>query len=207
MLISIHAPVKGATCKSNASSLYGYISIHAPVKGATGMMGRWNGRWQIFQSTHPWRVRRGALPIYMADIVVFQSTHPWRVRRLISTSFSIHSLNFNPRTREGCDYPLLLGQLILKWFQSTHPWRVRQFSICLHHHSMKISIHAPVKGATTLQTYPKKQLYRISIHAPVKGATAFKLAQSLSALSSIILRADWKAVQFLSQLSGYCSFL
>ena len=30
----------------------------------------------------------------------------------------------------------------------------------------------------------------ISIHAPVKGATAFKLAQSLSALSSIILRTD-----------------
>ena len=52
-----------------------------------------------------------------------------------------------------------------------------------------ISIHAPVKGATMSISKKLRQL-RISIHAPVKGATAFKLAQSLSALSSIILRTD-----------------
>ena len=35
-LISIHAPVKGATVKPTDHAVCGYISIHAPVKGATG---------------------------------------------------------------------------------------------------------------------------------------------------------------------------
>ncbi len=33
--ISIHAPAKGATCPFNFSSLWVFISIHAPAKGAT----------------------------------------------------------------------------------------------------------------------------------------------------------------------------
>ena len=35
---------------------------------------------------------------------------------------------------------------------------------------MQISIHAPVKGATRIESL-EKQLADISIHAPVKGAT------------------------------------
>ena len=33
--ISIHAPVKGATCPNCGAKMDGGISIHAPVKGAT----------------------------------------------------------------------------------------------------------------------------------------------------------------------------
>ena len=33
--ISIHAPVKGATCKGGIGDRFADISIHAPVKGAT----------------------------------------------------------------------------------------------------------------------------------------------------------------------------
>ena len=96
----------------------------------------------------------------------------------------IHLTNFNPRTREGCDYDKHIS-----WYYTWHfnP-RTRE-------------------GCDKQMLFALKDDIQISIHAPVKGATAFKLAQSLSALSSIILRADWKAVQFLSQLSGYCSFL
>ena len=57
--------------------------------------------------------------------------------------------NFNPRTREGCDdrcSPLSTSALL-------------------------ISIHAPVKGATTAAASGMGQTVRISIHAPVKGAT------------------------------------
>ncbi|WP_039861750.1 hypothetical protein, partial [Peptoniphilus lacrimalis] len=36
-----------------------------------------------------------------------------------------------------------------------------------------ISIHAPVKGATTFRVTKDENLGKISIHAPVKGATAF----------------------------------
>ena len=76
--------------------------------------------------------------------------------------------HFNPRTREGCDPE---AKLIIA------PRYI-------------ISIHEPVKGATVCQDGPVFKYTEISIHEPVKGATAFKLAQSLSALSSIILRTD-----------------
>ena len=35
LLISIHAPVKGATASAKWSAIISSISIHAPVKGAT----------------------------------------------------------------------------------------------------------------------------------------------------------------------------
>ena len=76
--------------------------------------------------------------------------------------------NFNPRTREGCDVSFNRVDFV----------------------TFGISIHAPVKGATPRLFAFAVVFNFISIHAPVKGATAFKLAQSLSALSSIILRTD-----------------
>ena len=61
-------------------------------------------------------------------------------------------LDFNPRTREGCD----------EGVNATH--RI----------VTNISIHAPVKGATF--NNPKLSMITggISIHAPVKGATLHK---------------------------------
>ena len=56
-------------------------------------------------------------------------------------------MSFNPRTRKGCD--LFFTQ---DWAAST------------------VSIHAPVKDATTL-TYDDEHLPMVSIHAPVKDAT------------------------------------
>ena len=87
------------------------ISIHAPVKGATSKTILLCIHWQIFQSTHPWRVRR----------IVF------------AFSFPVH-WNFNPRTREGCDTAQGLLIVTMLIFQSTHPWRVRQPSNWLSHY-------------------------------------------------------------------------
>ena len=60
-------------------------------------------------------------------------------------------LYFNPRSREGSDFLMALGLIF--------PW---------------ISIHAPVKGATSVK-FVEILLARISIHAPVKGATVMRL--------------------------------
>ena len=57
--------------------------------------------------------------------------------------------DFNPRTREGCDY-----SSVVSWIGN-----------------MIISIHAPVKGATWIPEDLLEKRVRISIHAPVKGAT------------------------------------
>ena len=56
-------------------------------------------------------------------------------------------IDFNPRTREGCDG----GQ-------------------APYHDYGPISTHAPVKGATD-DGETRKTLHPISTHAPVKGAT------------------------------------
>ena len=60
----------------------------------------------------------------------------------------LHRLSFNPRTRKGCDMRI-------------HPF-ILDF--------LKVSIHAPVKGATNFD-HIKKSIEIVSIHAPVKGAT------------------------------------
>ena len=57
--------------------------------------------------------------------------------------------DFNPRSREGSD----------------------ERGVAYAHLPL-ISIHAPVKGATTVQIYGTNT-HGISIHAPVKGATYF----------------------------------
>ena len=96
--------------------------------------------------------------------------------------------DFNPRTRKGCDQEVEEQHFFLAWISIHAPvkgaTRNRFYAVQL---PRIISIHAPVKGATALAAAVFEALL-ISIHAPVKGATAFKLTQSLSALSSIILR-------------------
>ncbi len=53
LLISIHAPVKGATRLVSCAHVLIQISIHAPVKGATLLLSTRMGEWFLFQSTHP----------------------------------------------------------------------------------------------------------------------------------------------------------
>ena len=52
-MISIHAPVKGATLIHIRRHYNRDISIHAPVKGATQRREKFRYPWRTFQSTHP----------------------------------------------------------------------------------------------------------------------------------------------------------
>ena len=56
ILISIHAPAKGATRVPSGSCVVFHISIHAPAKGATNYYEGFD-EIRLFQSTHPRRVR------------------------------------------------------------------------------------------------------------------------------------------------------
>ena len=100
-----------------------------------------------FQSTHPRRVRPPPSDKYLFRLK-FQSTHPRRVRLAPAAntsedlrisihtpakgatpafpSFTLVICDFNPHTREGCDYS----------------------SSFTHTYFFKISIHTPAKGAT-----------------------------------------------------------
>ena len=80
------------------------------------------------------------------------------------TNLFAYIVNFNPRTREGCDNEQLY------WLADS---------------GVKISIHAPVKGATVNEAGKMRCQLAISIHAPVKGATDSRFVYAADALISI----------------------
>ncbi len=145
VIISIHAPAKGATCFRVKIFFNANISIHAPAKGATPHHPRlpllpkhFNPRSREGSDTarphmrpamrnfNP-RSREGsdAFSDWIDDPVYpFQSTLPRRERRIFPMAFRTFP-DFNPRSREGSD--------MSTW---TFP------------KTLKISIHAPAKGAT-----------------------------------------------------------
>mgnify|MGYP000464287369 CR=1 FL=1 len=124
VIISIHAPARGATiiekvkevvndnfnprtregCDLDKLSCFLLdlcISIHAPARGATYDVAQQNLYYHLFQSTHPRGVRRhgGRQGIYIRYF------NP-RTREGCDTkikSVLLRFLHFNPRTREGCD--------------------------------------------------------------------------------------------------------
>ena len=103
-------------------------------------------------------------------------------------------MNFNPRTREGCDYRRILRRRRRETISIHAPvkgatlphsrdrnasghFNPRTREGCdlrqryFHEVFAVISIHAPVKGATCLELLRYFVARLISIHAPVKGAT------------------------------------
>ena len=164
--ISIHAPAKGATLVLVAS---------APSKEFQSTLPRrerqeWQGKvYSIdgFQSTLPRRERlcetdkrsiglkfQSTLPrrerqqkrSRILTIQKFQSTLPRRERLSSADIETVHK-HFNPRSREGSDRSEV------------------KILTC-----QKISIHAPAKGATSMDDRLIR-IETISIHAPAKGAT------------------------------------
>ena len=58
LVVSIHAPTRGATSPTLPNNIASLVSIHAPTRGATSYgLGSLSPR--LFQSTHPHGVRRG----------------------------------------------------------------------------------------------------------------------------------------------------
>jgi len=122
-MISIHAPVKGATSEPGTTERLARISIHAPVKGAT------SGR-ELPLGNHPISIHA---PVKGATC----SARP-------SPSLCTY---FNPRTREGCDFPEATASTALRDFNP----RTREGCDACSPPDFRphyISIHAPVKGAT-----------------------------------------------------------
>ena len=124
LLISIHAPTRGAT--TGSGNLFGdsIISIHAPTRGATLKIGGGAAPIENFnpRSHEGSDVQRGKI---FYSLRRFQSTLPRGERPQYRTI--IHSIvYFNPRSHEGSDGNMLLQLL-----------------------STVISIHAPTRGATS----------------------------------------------------------
>ena len=123
LIISIHAPVRGATTVVPEPEPTPQISIHAPVRGATFFDGFF--------------------------ILFFLDFNP-RSREGSDDNRFIHftrGTDFNPRSREGSDYTCVLSPVC---FLNFNP-RSREGSDDRSARGVKImtiSIHAPVRGAT-----------------------------------------------------------
>ena len=146
-MISIHAPTKGATSVRWYSVRRGDISIHAPTKGATGN-GISDNPEGKFQSTLP---RRERLRGYNHSCF-FKYFNPRSHEGSDTFRTGCHSTysHFNPRSHEGSDEQHLIMLSNYKKFQSTLPRRERRPPVTIPDHEFSISIHAPTKGATSL---------------------------------------------------------
>ena len=81
---------------------------------------------------------------------------------------------FNPRTHTGCDTsPKNNGSYYDCFNPRTHTGC--DFIRSVKHLIVRVSIHAPTRGAT--RRYPVDPFLRggVSIHAPTRGATAYRL--------------------------------
>ena len=80
-------------------------------------------------------------------------------------------MGFNPRPRAGGDFNLLLFKLLLSKVSIHAPVQGATFpKLDLSNSYLPVSIHAPVQGATNYYTALKAKS-EVSIHAPVQGAT------------------------------------
>ena len=166
-LISIHAPVKGATLCFPATHSFLPISIHAPVKGATHAYTTRRGRGGI--SIHaPAKGATVLPPLHQPPPAYFNprsregSDFQW-LYMLFVHSISIHApakgatiayrytaahRNFNPRSREGSDSATRFHASSHSHFnprsREGSDGKARRFVFS----GSIISIHAPAKGAT-----------------------------------------------------------
>ncbi len=146
-MISIHAPARGATERTEGKNIVQNISIHAPARGATGNT---DIRHPTDQNFNP-RSREGS------DFLRVPAN-------MTGKQISIHA------PARGATLTLWLALRAVVKFQSTLPRGERHyeeiFPLCVK----RISIHAPARGATAPQRLCKSS-GTISIHAPARGAT------------------------------------
>ena len=98
--ISTHAPAWGATPQFFINAIFTFISTHAPAWGATFVKSRCR-RLLKFQLTHPRGVRR-SYRAGLNDLINFNSRTRVGCDRTRRHS-DCRSNNFNSRTRVGCD--------------------------------------------------------------------------------------------------------
>ena len=121
-----------------------------------------------FQSTLPRGERRGRRGHRLRGLQ-FQSTLP-RGERLRVMRPGIFQVSFNPRSRAGSDATWRRTARCALKFQSTLPRGERHSVPPIRGVSVKVSIHAPARGATG-PSCRCSRIRRVSIHAPARGAT------------------------------------
>ncbi|HBO9749895.1 TPA: hypothetical protein L5D85_002281 [Pseudomonas aeruginosa] len=98
----------------------------------------------------------------------------WAGKRVARQNFSGQTpknLSFTPRARVGRDSRFTNTVITGDGFQSTRPCGARLWAIENPVGRIEVSIHAPVRGATSVDRR-RAITGPVSIHAPVRGATS-----------------------------------
>ena len=96
----------------------------------------------MFQSTHPRRVRRYYIHYLHPGTQGFNPRTHVGCDRSVATCSTRHD-GFNPRTHVGCDSSMYRDIFRPDLFQSTHPRRVRPIKLFGFINGILVSIHAP----------------------------------------------------------------
>ena len=126
----------------------------------------------IFQSTLPQGERHLFCKVFFL-VCRFQSTLPQGERLLSGPASTRGTGNFNPRSHKGSDFraiSMVTAGLKISIHAPTRGATRGRGGIAAVHH---ISIHAPTRGATFKGNWLVCPLI-ISIHAPTRGATAME---------------------------------
>ena len=169
--VSIHAPVRGATIQPLKQFTEDKFQSTRPY-GARRVSSYADCLALRFQSTRPY----GARPSCGTSAIfgtVFQSTRPYGARPKVhwryemQDSVSIHApvrgatsrfgtndiggSRFNPRARTGRDQKSIGDMKCKTAFQSTRPYGARRHASARTTLAAHVSIHAPVRGATSVR--------------------------------------------------------
>ena len=122
-----------------------------------------------FQPTRPRGARQVLGILDRLDAQV--STHaPARGATKTGCACSACSLCFNPRAREGRDIASCMCSTFTSLFQPTRPRGARRHDRRGLRHDVRVSTHAPARGATGSQRRQRGH-GQVSTHAPARGAT------------------------------------
>ncbi len=147
IVVSIHAPVWGATTTRYTCERNARVSIHAPVWGATLRLGAIPPLRSQFRSTPPCGGRHCSVPNLNRLIVVSIHAPVWGATPSSTLIISPVSC-FDPRPRVGGDPPPA-GCVVGHYkFRSTPPCGGRPPLLITITKPYTVSIHAPVWGAT-----------------------------------------------------------
>ena len=139
IVVSIHAPTKGATCCVSMSLSWRAVSIHAPTKGAT--LRHALDCAALAVSIHA-PTKGATIDKFVYDIPHEVSIHaPTKGATPVRRPCASRPEGFNPRTHEGCDGAVELEVSV-----------------------KQVSIHAPTKGATWFSAYGRQVLSFQSTH-------------------------------------------
>ncbi len=163
--VSIHAPARGATCRSGGPTSRWPVSIHAPARGATPLPNAPCGS-RGFNSRPRTRgdpiIRRPAHYPIVSIHAPARGATPHVHRAPARRPVSIHAPARGATKAVAGEFPVLL-------FQFTPPHEGRPPPRARSCRS-PVSIHAPARGATA-RPRVEGPVEAVSIHAPARGAT------------------------------------